>query len=249
MIQRDLHSAMNKEDILKELRRTAKENGGVPLGHERFEKETGLKAYNWMSYWQKFSEALREAGFSPNKMVEGYKEEYLFEKFIELIRNIKRWPTRGDQLVKYKNSPKFPAPSTFEKFGTKQQFASKLFKYANDKKYSDITKISNVILSEYESKKGSVEEQSPANRIGSVYLVKSGRYYKIGCTDKMDRRHHEITIQLPEGIELIHEIRTDDPSGIEAYWHKRFESKRKNGEWFDLNSSEVRAFRLWKRII
>lgn len=72
--------------------------------------------------------------------------------------------------------------------------------------------------------------------------------YKIGRTNEMGRRHHEITIQLPEGLELIHEIKTDDPSGVEAYWHRRFEQKHKNGEWFDLDSSDIRIFKRWRRI-
>jgi hypothetical protein len=78
---------------------------------------------------------------------------------------------------------------------------------------------------------------------GFVYLMKSGRHYKIGKTNSVDRRRYEIGIQLPQAIEPIHSIETDDPSGIEAYWHNRFRERRLNGEWFELTASDIRAFR------
>ena len=84
--------------------------------------------------------------------------------------------------------------------------------------------------------------------VGEVYLFKSGRHYKIGKTKDTVRRGSEIRIQLPEKLSLIHSIKTDDPSGIESYWHNRFESKRMEGEWFDLNSADIRAFKRWRRI-
>jgi len=84
---------------------------------------------------------------------------------------------------------------------------------------------------------------------GYVYMVKSGKYYKIGKTNSIDRRQYEIGLQLAEGLKPIHSIETDDPSGIEAYWHNRFKEKRMNGEWFNLDARDVRAFRLRKKFM
>jgi hypothetical protein len=78
---------------------------------------------------------------------------------------------------------------------------------------------------------------------GFVYLIRSGRYYKIGRSNAAGRRHYELAIQLPEKALKVHEIRTDDPIGIEAYWHNRFAARRRNGEWFDLAAADISAFR------
>lgn len=77
----------------------------------------------------------------------------------------------------------------------------------------------------------------------TAFAIKSGRFHKIGKSNSAGRREYELAIQLPEEAKRIHEIRTDDPSGIEAYWHKRFAAKRKNGEWFELDAKDITAFK------
>ena len=73
--------------------------------------------------------------------------------------------------------------------------------------------------------------------------MKSGKHYKLGRSTCAEMRHYQLKILLPEKLELIHKIKTDDPPGIEEYWHNRFKEKRKGGEWFDLSASEVKAFK------
>ncbi len=87
------------------------------------------------------------------------------------------------------------------------------------------------------------DEKSTTQLVGFVYLMKHGKYYKIGKTNATGRREYELAVQLPEKLRTIHVIKTDDPNGIEEYWHKRFETKRGNGEWFDLETADVQAFK------
>ena len=76
----------------------------------------------------------------------------------------------------------------------------------------------------------------------------SRREYKIGKTNNLIRREGEIRLQLPEQARPVHSIKTDDPAGVESYWHSRFASKRKSGEWFELTAEDIRAFKRWKHI-
>ncbi|MEK7600935.1 MAG: GIY-YIG nuclease family protein [Patescibacteria group bacterium] len=239
--------ALNKEQILEEIKRTANENGGRPLGMNRFEKETGIKPYDWQRYWTQFSKAQLEAGFSPNQLQVAYSDRILFERIISLARQLNKFPNSREIRMEKINNPEFPDYGAFTRaFGSKEQFALKLAEYCNTKSgYEDIVEF----CEEVSGKTNEKEEVDSKKILGSVYLFKHGRYYKIGKTSDTVRRGNELKIQLPEDLDLIHEIKTDDPSGVEAYWHRRFEDKRMNGEWFDLNSADIRAFKSWRRIV
>ena len=54
---------------------------------------------------------------------------------------------------------------------------------------------------------------------GFVYLMKSGHHYKIGRTNSVGRRESELGIKIPVPPRTIHSIETDDPCGVESYWH------------------------------
>lgn len=238
---------ITKQDILNAIRQTAKENGDNPLGVARFEKETGIKEYDWNKYWARFGDAHKEAGLIPNQLQGAYTDEFLIEKVIGLTRKLGKFPTYREIKVEKNSDPELPDKNAFYRLGTKEQLATKVVEYCNNKNgYDDIIELSQSILQK-SIKKDSDDEIDGS--VGEVYLFKSGRYYKIGKTNNTVRRGSELRIQLPEKMDLIHSIKTDDPSGIEAYWHRRFESKRMNGEWFDLSTAEVKAFKRWRRIV
>lgn len=240
-------SSLTKQDILDAIRRTAKENGGVPLGTRRFEKETGINPYDWGKHWARFGDAQIEAGLPPNQRQGAYGDNFLIEKLIGVVRKLDKFPTYGEIQVERNRDNELPDKGVFQRLGTKAHLARRVIDYCrNNNGYDDVIHFCEAVLREPRKETDSID---PNIRIGEVYLFKSGRYYKIGKTIDTVRRGKELRVQLPEKSTMIHAIKTDDPSGIESYWHKRFEAKRMQGEWFDLSSSDVKAFKRWKRIV
>ena len=238
-----------KQHILNEIRRTAEENNGIPLGQKRFTDETWIKTYDWMKFWSKFSDPVMEAWYKANSLNEAFSDDYIIQKYIKLIQELGHFPSTWELHVKSNTDPEFPSKNTMRKIGAKKDTAIKIRDYAENKCYHDIVKICEDVIWKSNHEKKNDNIWNGKVNIGEVYLFKSGRYYKIGKSNDTVRRGKELRIQLPEECILIHSIFTDDPSGIEAYWHRRFDSKRMQGEWFDLNSSDIKAFKRWKKII
>lgn len=235
--------AVNKQHILDEIRRTAKANGGKPLGRARFEQETGIKYHDWWGkHWARWNEAVQEAGLAPNALRDAYSDEFLLEKLAAFIRELGSFPANGDLRIKKRNDATFPNDKVFDThFGSRQKLRRAVVEYCQTNPgFDDVVTLCGPLPSEDETPK---KEKAAQVVVGFVYLMKSGRHYKIGKTNAAGRREYELAIQLPERLSTVHVIKTDDPAGIEAYWHKRFAAKRGNGEWFDLAAEDVLAFK------
>lgn len=234
---------MDKQVILNEIKRTAEENGGTPLGRDAFLTATGIKQKDWYGkYWARWGDALREAGYSPNQMQEAYAEDDILAKLTEFIRKIGHFPVEGELRIKARNDKSFPSHTTLGRLGSKSKVAIRLVEYCT--RIGGLDDVLAIAAARIRPKNTLEEPEVTTKEIlGYVYLIRSSRFYKIGRSNSVGRRERELAIQLPEKATTVHVIRTDDPSGIEAYWHKRFESKRKNGEWFELSAQDVAAFK------
>lgn len=235
---------MTKEYILFEIRRTAEENGGKPLGRGKFFTATGIKDKDWSGrYWARWGDAVREAGYEPNTLQESTPDEEILEKIAKVALDLGKFPTSAELRLRSKQGEKLPSHMTIRRLGVKRVLVQRVLDFCRShEEFSPIISICELELSSKEKRLS--EDTSPDHvEFGEVYLLKSGKYYKIGRSKDARVRHGQLKIQLPEPARFVHSIRTDDPSGIEAYWHHRFKGKRKGGEWFELCLDEVAAFK------
>jgi hypothetical protein len=168
----------------------------------------------------------------------------LIEDFLGLVRELGRIPVEAELRMKRRQSTTFPSDRVFGvRFGSKGQLIEAVLEYCRT--HAGFDDVVPLFLAAQGARRSNprVEERDDPQQNGSVYLLKVGRHYKIGKTNSFGRREYELAIQLPEKAKTVHVIQTDDPSGIEAYWHNRFAAKRGNGEWFELDSSDVRVFK------
>ena len=126
---------MDKEHILSEIKRTTEENDGRPLGKGRFQKETGIKPWDWCGkYWTGWSEAIAEAGYTnPNKLQSAYSDEFLLGKLVELIQELDCFPTSTELRLKGYQDKQFPTHNTFSRFGRKAGLIEAVLNYLNIK--------------------------------------------------------------------------------------------------------------------
>jgi hypothetical protein len=87
------------------------------------------------------------------------------------------------------------------------------------------------------------------NTSGVVYLLKAGKYFKVGKTNSFERRYKDIKLQLPFKPEIVHQILTNNINRLESHWHRHFHNRRRNGEWFELKAYDLEEFISMKEVM
>lgn len=234
---------MKKETIVSEIRRAAAENGGGPLGKNKFQELTGISEGVWRGkFWLNWSDATAAAGIESGQLSEAHDGDYLLTRLAELTRKYGHFPTTSETRMERVHDKTFPNDKVFDRYGNKAARIEALRSFVVGRAdFADVAAMLPIAVAIPDAPPDDSETDGLGD--GFVYMIKLGKAYKIGRTFSVPRRHREIALELPQKPDVVHSIRTDDPDGIETYWHRRFEKKRTNGEWFALNSDDVRAFK------
>ncbi len=177
--------SITKQHIVDEIKRTARANNGTPLGKERFLNESGIKESDWRGrYWVRWTEAVAEAGFSGNKFNAAYADDDLLRPLALLARQLGHLPVNAEMRMRARLDPEFPSDKTFERFGSKRDLAERLrvFAVAND--LADVADICAAAKPIVRSRESAAQPEE----FGFVYLLRSGRFFKVGKTNAVGRR-------------------------------------------------------------
>jgi hypothetical protein len=202
---------ISKEHILSEIRRTAAQNNVHALGVERFAREAGIKESDWRGiHWARWGDALREAGFDPNQWNPARSKEDLLTRLAAVVRELGRFPSTSELKLRTRRDHEFPNPKTFAAhFGSKATQVQELRRFCEENGMADVVALLDPIVPTQPP--APKKDDSKESDFYFVYLLKSGRFYKIGCTNAVGRRERELAIQMPEKASVVHSIKTDDP--------------------------------------
>jgi hypothetical protein len=189
------------------------------------------------------------AGFSRNRLTQKMTPDQLFEPLANLAAKLRRFPDHTDRQMARRRDEAFPGYAAYRTAqDTNGPLEHQLLDWCSLR--SDHSAALEILQAHVARLDGSPQRTRSGKKVvnGHVYLMRygnSGRDYKLGMTEKVERRHAQISGMFPGDLRLIHVIDTDDPSGIERYWKRRFEAKRVRDkeEIFRLLPEDIAAFK------
>lgn len=72
-----------------------------------------------------------------------------------------------------------------------------------------------------------------------LYIIKCGMYYKIGISNNVNRRLHDVQVSTPFELELIYSHFCKFAKMREYDLHQKFKKQCFRGEWFILNQTNI----------
>ncbi|MGX9569371.1 GIY-YIG nuclease family protein [Pseudomonas sp. CFBP 5748] len=84
---------------------------------------------------------------------------------------------------------------------------------------------------------------------GYVYVIRSKLGFKIGKTIHLRARTRLFEVKLPFPISLEHYAWFDDYSHAERSFHITYQAKRLEGEWFDLDASDLEQIKTFGKSV
>jgi hypothetical protein len=258
---------MNKNHLFAEIKRLAQESGGTPPGSRQFHSLTHIRESDWKGQswndWNNWGDALEEAGFPRLVATTKSNPSHILKQLALLTRDLKKFPVTLDMRREKRRNANFPNDKVIsETFGGREKVLPALIEFCTTEKlFADVLPIltnSNVTVGfrkiiDIDSNLS--KEESPINDLGYVYLLKAGKYYKLGFSRSPYNRFSTLIKQSPTGGDPIHHFATDDPKGIEKYWQKRFKDKKvealnkNSGEFYNLTAQDIAAFKRRKKFM
>jgi hypothetical protein len=185
---------VSKERIISEIRRLAAASNGDPPGTQAFKRATGIKESEWRGrHWVNWGQALTEAGYTPNSWVVQIPEDVLLENLAIHVRALGRYPVDAELKIRRRSDENLPAPEVLRnRFGSTQATVDALLRYARNRGDTILAAICENWVAAQTRKREKASSYSTER--GSVYLVKSGPFCKIG----RERDVNRTTMRCPE---------------------------------------------------
>jgi hypothetical protein len=241
---------ITKEETLEKMKEWSRENNSKTPSEKVFFEyaEIGIHDLKKLG-WSHYGALVQEAGLKPNKFDKTkYNKTGLCVLFVGTIREKNKWPTRGELDVKHFQDPNFPNYGTFvNQLGLTGDLAQSILDFIKDKKgFEDIEDICVPIIEKY---KNDQITNNAGKTVEQVYMYKyknQSQPIKVGRSNDVFTRGIQLAAGGHDKLELLHFIKTDDPIGVEQYWHNRFRQlgrEEQANEWFKLKPEDVKAFK------
>src|SRR2546421_12445536 len=109
---------VTKADLIEQLRRVTRENGGRPPGESRFYRETKVtKDRLWDADIRSYGDLCELAGLPRNRLQQQMTPDQLFEPLAVLTAKVKRFPDHTDREMAHRRNVAFPS---YEAYRTAQ---------------------------------------------------------------------------------------------------------------------------------